>query len=73
MQKVWVLKDEPAPAPPADPEIGTAALTRQHVASTPSPTSKGQAALDTADRYAGNAHAHAAKRAYRPDWAHFGS
>ncbi len=36
------------------------------------PTSKGQAALDTAERYAGKAHAHATKRAYRSDWAHFG-
>jgi hypothetical protein len=44
---------------------------RQHLASTDVPTSKGQAALDTADRYAGNAHTHATKRAYRSDWAHF--
>ena len=37
------------------------------------PTSKRQAALDTADRYAGTAHAHATKRAYRSDWTHFGN
>ncbi|MGI4798911.1 MAG: hypothetical protein ACRYG8_33700 [Janthinobacterium lividum] len=63
MQRLWLPADEPAP--PADPEAGTAALARQHLASTDVPTSKGQAALDTADRYAGNAHAHATKRAYR--------
>ncbi|MGI4801640.1 MAG: hypothetical protein ACRYG8_47945 [Janthinobacterium lividum] len=45
---------------------------RQHLASTNTPTSKRQAALDTADRYAGNTHAHATKRAYRSDWAYFG-
>ncbi|MGI4795161.1 MAG: hypothetical protein ACRYG8_14040 [Janthinobacterium lividum] len=38
----------------------------------PAPTSKGQAAHDTADRYAGNAHACATKRAYRSDRAHVG-
>ena len=70
MQKVRLPADEPAAY--ADPEAGTAALARQHLVSTVAPTSKGQAALDTADRYAGNAHAHATKRAYRSDWAHFG-
>ncbi|MGI4793367.1 MAG: ISL3 family transposase, partial [Janthinobacterium lividum] len=54
-------------------EAGTGALARQHRTSTDVPTSKGQAALDTADRYAGNGHAHAPKRSYRPDWAHFGN
>ncbi|MGI4748459.1 MAG: hypothetical protein ACRYFY_20815 [Janthinobacterium lividum] len=34
-------------------------------------TSKGQAALNTAERYAGKAHTYATKRAYRSDWAHF--
>ncbi|MGI4793691.1 MAG: hypothetical protein ACRYG8_06310 [Janthinobacterium lividum] len=70
MQKVRLPADEPAA--PADPEVGTAAFARQHLASTVAPTSKGQAALDTADRYAANAHAHATKCAYRSDWAHFG-
>ncbi|MGI4803113.1 MAG: hypothetical protein ACRYG8_55570 [Janthinobacterium lividum] len=65
MQKVRVLADEPAA--PADPEAGTATLVRQHLAGTVAPTSRGQAALDTADCYAGNAHAHATKRAYRSD------
>ncbi|MGI4797717.1 MAG: hypothetical protein ACRYG8_27460, partial [Janthinobacterium lividum] len=51
---------------------GTAALVRQQLASTVAPTSKGQAALDIADRYDDNAHAHATKRAYRSDRAHFG-
>lgn len=35
-------------------------------------TRKGQAAIETAERYAGNANAEATKRAYRSDWAHFG-
>lgn len=65
-----MLPDEPKPEAPADPEAGTSALVPLHLASIDVLTSKGQAALNTADRYGGNAHAHATKRAYRSDWTH---
>ena len=70
MQKVRVLPDEPKSEAPADPEAGTSALVPLHLASIDELTSKSQAAPNTADRYGGNARAHATKHAYRSDWTH---
>src|ERR1700710_162066 len=71
MQKGRVLADAPEPA--ADPQAGAGELVQEHLAAAAALTSRRQAALDAADHYAGKAHAHATKRAYRSDWVHFGA
>lgn len=70
MQEVQLLVDEPGPL--AEHRAGTSEPASSRQAAADLPTTRGQAALDTADRYAGKAHAHATRRAYRSDWMHFG-
>jgi len=61
-----------APARLAHPQMEAGEFTRPQPVPNVPLTSKRQAALDTAERYAGSANAHATKRAYRSDWVHFG-
>ncbi len=58
----------PASALAVDPQAATAVLASSQQAVIDVPTTRGQAALATADRYAGHSHADATRRAYRSDW-----
>ena len=71
MQRVRLTPDEPVT--PGDGTVSAVELMSAGAAVATALTSKGQAALETAERYAGRAHAHATRRAYRSDWTHFGA